>query len=416
MKNKSFIFLLFLSFFARAQDSLLSYLEMADRQNPVVLQKFYEYKAALQRIPQAAIPDPEITLGVFVQPMELVMGNQVAGFQLMQRFPWFGTIQKARDEKSLTAESKFEEFRDTQLQVCFNVVRNWNELQKVNQSILIAKKNVELLRTIENLSLIRWKEKAESANEPTGPADTYRIQIEKSEVENKIALWEEEKAALTVTFNLYLNRRTTLPIELPAVFRKDSLPPSLQHLPDSLSDHPRLIKLLFEQQALDAQKKINKKTGYPSLGVGVNYSLINRRETSASKMNGQDMIMPMLTLSLPVYRKKYHALREETDLMRTASEQNYQGVANELRTAYREAMQEYHHAQQRIKLYAHQRSLAQKTLDIMIKSFSSSGTPLSDILRLCQQLLEYDNKETGAIADHNIAIARIRQLHPSTVK
>src|SRR5664279_1332886 len=77
-------------------DSLLRYLEIAAKNNPGVLQKFSEYEAALQKIPQVgSLPDPELSAGVFLSPMELVSGNQVADLRLMQMFPWFGVRKYA---------------------------------------------------------------------------------------------------------------------------------------------------------------------------------------------------------------------------------------------------------------------------------------------------------------------------------
>ncbi len=64
-------------------DSLFKYLEIAAKNNPTVLQKFSEYQAALQKIPQAgSLSDPELSLGVFLKPMELVSGNQVADYKV----------------------------------------------------------------------------------------------------------------------------------------------------------------------------------------------------------------------------------------------------------------------------------------------------------------------------------------------
>jgi hypothetical protein len=66
-------FFLFLSISAYSQpDSLFKYLEIAAKNNPGVLQKFSEYQAALQKIPQiGSLPDPELSAGVFLRPMEL---------------------------------------------------------------------------------------------------------------------------------------------------------------------------------------------------------------------------------------------------------------------------------------------------------------------------------------------------------
>ena len=78
-------------------DSLYNYLEIAAKNNPTVLQRYAEYQAALQKVPQVgSLPDPDISLGVFLSPMELVGGNQVADIRLMQMFPWFGVLKNKR--------------------------------------------------------------------------------------------------------------------------------------------------------------------------------------------------------------------------------------------------------------------------------------------------------------------------------
>src|SRR4030043_1647371 len=79
-----------------SKDSLYYYLEQAVKNNPTVLQRFSEYQAALQKIPQVgSLSDPELSLGVFLKPMELVNGKQAADIRLMQMFPWFGVLKHA---------------------------------------------------------------------------------------------------------------------------------------------------------------------------------------------------------------------------------------------------------------------------------------------------------------------------------
>ena len=139
-------------------DSLLQYLEIAAKNNPAVLQKFTEYQIALQKIPQVgSLSDPELSLGVFLKPMELVSGNQVADIRLMQMFPWFGVLKNAKDEMSLMANAKFELFRDAKLQVFYDVQKTWYELYKIRKGISISEKNIEILKTIERLALVRFK-------------------------------------------------------------------------------------------------------------------------------------------------------------------------------------------------------------------------------------------------------------------
>ncbi len=109
---------------------------------PPYCRNIAEYQAALQKVPQAgSLPDPELNMGVFLSPMELVSGNQVAELRLMQMFPWFGTLRAAKDEMSLMANAKYELFRDAKLQVFYEVQSTWFDLYKLRQNILISEKN-----------------------------------------------------------------------------------------------------------------------------------------------------------------------------------------------------------------------------------------------------------------------------------
>ena len=150
--------------------------------------------------------------------------------------------------------------------------------------------------------------------------------------------------------------------------------------------------------------------GFPMLGVGLNYSVISKSDMSTSAMNGKDMIMPMVTATLPIYRKKYKAMQTEADLLKSATSQNYEATANALQTDYYQAMQLYQDAHRRVKLYADQYQLASKTLDIMLKSFAASNGDLSDILRVRQQTLDFEYKQIESVADFNTSIAWLKRL------
>jgi outer membrane protein TolC len=450
-------------------DSLLRYLEIAAKNNPAVQQKFIEYQAALQKIPQAgSLSDPELSIGVFLSPMELVNGNQVADIRLMQMFPWFGVLNSAKDEMSQMANAKFELFRDAKLQVFYDVQRTWYELFKVQKGISISEKNIDILKIIERLALVRFKaapsgnigttssnavtsssaaqnNKAGSSgmqsmgagqNNPgsslanqvsssmqsgsmglssgnSGLSDIYRIQIEAGELENSIALLKNQRNTIMARFNSYLNRPVTSYVYTPDTIATDSLGLSLISVSDSiLANNPMLGMLEYEKQSFEARKKMVSRMGYPMVGLGLNYSLINKTGSGMAtpSMNGKDMIMPMVTVTLPVYRKKYNAMQSEADLLKNATAQNYQATANSLQIEYYEAIQSYQDAKRRIKLYDNQYQLASKSFDLILKSFSASASGLTDVLRMRQQTLDYELKQVEAVADYNTAVAWLKRL------
>jgi len=449
-------------------DSLVSYLEISAKNNPAVQQKFSEYKAALQKVPQAgALADPELSLGLFLEPMELMNGNQLADIRLMQMMPWFGVLRYARDEMSLMANAKFELFRDTKLQVSYEVARSWYELYKVRKEINISEKNIEILKTIERIALVRFQA-APAGGVPTvsqpagmtsnpsqtgnaggssgmqgmggsqtspgssssgrsssampevsmdspsggsGLADLYRIMIEAGELENNMASLKSQERSIVARFNSFLDRPSLTPVftgdDLPA----DSLFFPLDGTPDTVTaQNPMLAMLEYEGQAYEARQNMVTRMGYPMVGLGVNYSLINRSEMSDSPMNGKDMIMPMITVTLPIYRKKYRAMQAEAGLLRTAVSQNRQSVSNALQSEYYQALQMYEDAQRRVTLYESQFQLASRSLELILKSFSVSKSGLTDVLRVQQQTLDYELKQAEAAADLKTAVAWLNRL------
>lgn len=482
MNNSVKLFLLFLllcASLAKAQnnagsegvsggDSLYEYMRIAGENNPLVMQRLNEYRASLEKVQQVgALPDPEVTTGIFLSPMELISGNQVAEISLMQMFPWFGVLKNSKDEMSLMALADYEAFRDARSELYYNVQRTWYQYYLLKEEIRIAEKNTALLHTIERLALTRFKlaPGARTSTGSSGPSmqpgnsgssgvtqggmstmgsskgntgqvlsqgnsmqgssmpansssgslsDLYRIQIEIADLENNIAILKNSLNTVRAQFNALLNRPLNLTVHVPDTMAAGSLDVSLDAIADSvLRNNPMLTMIEYEQQSLESRRLMNARMGYPMVGVGLNYSVINESMMSASEMNGTDMIMPMVKLTLPVYRKKYRAMQQEAVLLKTASENNYQATANSLRAEIYSAVQSYLDAQRLMELYRNQHILAQKSLDLMIKDFSASGAALTDILRIRQQTLDYEFKQAEALAMYNTSIAYIRRLMAS---
>jgi outer membrane protein TolC len=454
-------------------DSLAGYLGIAAENNPAVQQKLFEYQAALQKVPQVgSLPDPQLNAGVFLKPMELMSGNQVADFQLMQMFPWFGVLRNAKDEMSLMANARYELFRDARAEVYYDVQRAWYELFRIRAGRRIAEKNISLLRTIERLTLVKYKSPSMGSNTQKQPgagmsevsqggapgsssgmqnmngktpgrsipvpassatdmssssmgpssggsrlSDLYRVQIDILGLEDRIESLKTQERTLTAQMNSLLNRDPLSPVYVDTVLRTHSLPFPDEALRDSImANNPMLTMLEYENQSLEAKKKMVEGMSYPMVGIGVSYSLINKSSMSTSFMNGDDMVMPMVSVTLPVYRKKYKAMKNEAQLLQTATEQAYLETVNSLTTEFYSALQMFQDASRKTRLYESQGKLASGSLDLILKDFSTSSSPLTDVLRMQQEVYEYELKLIEANADMNIAAAWITRLMASANK
>lgn len=448
-------------------DSLVTYMELGARNNPLVLQRFSEYQAALQKVLQAgSLPDPELSLGVFLKPMEIISGKQVADIKLMQMFPWFGVLKNARDEMSLMAKAKFESFRDAKLGVYFDVQQNWYELMRLRENVAVSENNLAILKTLETLSLVRFRasgtgssssgsmqnasprtptpsnggmqsmgSSSRNLQEPSsgqsgkstsggsmtstegqsGLADVYRIQIEIGNLENDIEALRDQQNTTLARFNALLNRSPLTPVALPDSMNSEMLNVALPAVSDSmLAMNPMLGMLRYEQRSIEAKQKMVKRMGLPMIGLGLDYSLISTSSMSTSPMNGNDMLMPMVSITLPIYRKKYKAMQQETEWLQKANDQQMQSTVNELQIQYYEAIQKYRDAGRRMVLFRKQADITGKTYAIMLKSYASDGTGLSGILDISRQLLDYRYKEVEALADYNTAVALLKRLMASS--
>lgn len=460
MRTIVIIFSLLTGYVAKSQDSLSFYLTIAANNNPAVLQKFFEYQAALQKVPQAkALPDPEVTAGVFLSPMELISGRQVADIRLMQMFPWFGALKAAKDEASLMAMASLEALRSEKLNTGFLVQKAYYELYGISAEIRLTRKELDYLNVIERLAVVsfgagtmnrpavtpsfamtsksgasevsassmdpmvtRSEETAENtgtdmksgsmeASFLTGLPNLNQLHMEAADLENKLAVLQSRLITSMARLNALLNRPSAAPVFLPDTLSPPPVEAVLRSQSDSLLEkNPELRMIALEKQSLDARERMATRMGYPMAGVGLAYSMISKSSESASMMNGKDMVMPMVTLVLPVHRKKYRALKEETSLLGDASIQNYAAMQADLRAAWTETMQLFEEAGRKLDYYEGQLRRAAQNESLLTGRFAVSQSTLTDLLRNNQQRLAYESGRYAALVEQCTAAALLNKL------
>jgi outer membrane protein TolC len=464
-------------------DSLSQYLKIAAENNPGVKADFLTYQAALQKVPQAAaLQDPQLDLGFFLQPMEIIDGKQVADIKLMQMFPWFGVKKAARTEAMHMAKMAFEQFRETRDKLFLDVYTQWFTLGRLQQQLINSQENKKLLVRLEELALRKFsaggasppvsgerqKTQGESAvtsnnsmsgmnmnitpslsapNLPSqmsgmdgmssgnmggsssGMSDVLRIRLEIIEIDNNIENILSEVQAEKAKFNALLNRPAGSNIQTP-----DSLKqiPFLFDISTAKSliaaQNPMLNMINEEESAYRAKAEMDKKMSYPMFGIGLQYMLINKKtvnsvpdegmsnmgdmnNTSAmSSMNGKDMIMPMVSISIPIYRNKYKAQQRETAFLQQASREKYINTQNMLEAELYRIKHQLDDAARKISLFRKQIELAKTTYNLMIQEFTSGKNDLSNVIQVQRQLLDYELKTAEAVADYNIMAANVQKL------
>lgn len=451
--------------------SLDSYLEMAAQNNPDLKVAFNQYLASLEKVPQVgSLPDPQASFGFFIKPMAIVGGNQVGNIQVMQMFPWFGILKLAKDEASEMAKAKYEVFNSAKADLFYLVKANWYLLMKIDREIILVKENIELLESLEKLVLVKFQSPisggssaetkgaglmnsgssgntnasgggmggmktaqtsptSAAGNMPTstmpsgmgskatGLQDVLRVKMEILDQQNKLKLLSDQRLTAEISFNSLLNRDQQLSVVIDDLLETQPLPAEKLAIADSiLANNPMLTMLGSEVSSYEIMEQKAKKMGLPMVGVGLNYMVNQKREGNTFMMNGNDMVMPMFSVSIPIYRKKYDAMQKEAQFMQEAAKQQTISLKNNLQVQYRSFIQNLDDAERRVALYNEQEELARKTTDLILVDFATTGADYEEVLRMQYKLLDYGFKHIEAITDYNTSVAMAEKLMNSVNK
>ncbi|MDR0768452.1 MAG: TolC family protein [Dysgonamonadaceae bacterium] len=397
--------------FLLGQDSTLD--SAITLSSPTLKAAFLAYQAALQKIPQSgALQDPELDVGFFLKPMEIIDGKQVAEIKLMQMFPWFGTRKAARTEAQHMAQMAFEQFREERDMLLLKVYTQWFILCRLRQQLVNNTENMQLLQQLEELALKQYVAPLEQGSTVSPMFTLLQLRQELAAADANIENLQSELTAEKAMFNALLNRPPDTNIEIPDTL--EQIPFSMD-IPKSIAliteQNPMLNMLDAEDAAYRAKAVMDRKMSYPMLGVGLQYMLVNQTMGDGmAGMNGKDMMMPMVSVTIPVYRRKYKARQRETALLQQANREKYTAVRNMLEAELYQVKHRLDAAARQIDLYRKQTELTHTAYNLALQALTSGAGDLSSVVQIQRQLLDYKMKTAEAIADYNTMVANINKL------
>lgn len=397
------IAMLFYSTMGFAQ-TLDDYFKIAAENNPGLQSVYKEYEAALQKVPQVStLPDPVFSFGYFISPVETRVGPQQAKFSLTQMFPWFGTLKAQRNAAALLAEARFQSFEDARNKLYYQVAAAYYPLYELNDWIRIEQENISILESYKTIANQKFK------NGTGTMVDVLRVDIMLKDAQTNLDILRVKEKPLLTTFNKLLDRpenelvqiSDSLKVQiLSDNFRKDSL----------IEANPKLKALDLKLQASKATELAAQKQGLPKLGVGLDYVMVGERTDVTMPDNGKNVFMPMISVSIPIFRNKYNASVKEAQLMQESITYQKQEVTNTLISEYEMVWFQIQQQLQLLALYDQQIQTSQQSLTLLFTSYGNSGKEFEEVLRMQQQLLKYQKMNATALVQYHIAVEKINYL------
>lgn len=404
---KNYLIIIFISFslqMAVYAQNLDDFFQIAAENNPGLQAKYKSFEAAIKSVEKvSSLSDPNLSFGYFISPIETRVGPQRARFSLMQIFPWFGTLKAQKDAATLIAEAKYQEFLDARNNLYYQVSASYYPLYELQKIILIEEENQRILASYKDIATVRFQ------NNKGSMVDVLRVDIMLKDVTTNLLILNQKKKPLETRFNKILNRDKNIEVEV-----QDSLP--LFKLIDGyqkdslLIYNPLLEELDLKIKASEAQEKVAIKQGLPKFGLGLDYVIIDERIDMNNEGNGKDALMPMVTVSLPIFRGKYKASQKEAQLMRESYILQKEEISNRLISTYDFLWFEILEQLELLMLYEDQIEISKQSLKLLFSAYSSSGEDFEEVLRMQQQILKFQKMKVTTLTEYHIKVAELFYL------
>jgi len=372
MRNKWLLILSLLLTAVLNGQSLEDFVDLALNNHPQIKSGDLKVQAMQSRENQmVSYDDPVLSAGYNVVPNSMEKFN----ISLMQNFSWFGTAKQQKLVAKLESTSEEYEFILLKRQIEVDVSSLYFQLQEMEQLIELQRENRDLYNHLETLATNNL-----SSTKGT-MVDVIRAELAKENAILEIELLEQKRNSLKVSLNLLTGREPDMKIELiPVHF-------SGLKIESAVEQHPEISGVDAKIKGNEALKKAVQKESMPNLGIGIEYM---RMEPDRNEF------MPMLSVSVPIFRKKYNARMAETDLLKKSFEFEKEWTQNRLLRERNRVNTEISQAEAEMNLYDNQILKAAQAKELLINYYSSSGEDFQEIIRVQQEELNYKIQKIGA--------------------
>ncbi|CAL2104118.1 TolC family protein [Tenacibaculum sp. 190130A14a] len=405
MKTKnilSVLFILVFSCFSNAQE-LQSLINEALANNPKIQKFELQHAIASEKVNEVnTLPNTQFGIGYFASEPETRTGAQRFKISAKQMLPWFGSITARENYVNSLADAKYEDIVIAKRQLITDVSQSYYKLYTIQAKQDVLTKNIELLKTYETLALTSVEVGKASA------VDVLRLQMRQNELEQLKQVLAQKYLAEQTALNKLLNRESTTVVE---VVKELDIPLEKNEIDvKKLELHPELSKYDKLYQSVEQSELLNQKESSPMIGFGLDYIAVSERPNMNFSDNGKDIVMPMVSLSIPIFNKKYKSKTKQHQLMQEELLSQKQERLNKLETLLSKAIN--NRIASRISYNTQTKNLkqAKDAEEILIKNYETGTIDFNDVLDIQELQLKFQMNQIESIKDYFVQTTIINYL------
>ncbi len=382
--------------------NLESFLEQAEANNPEVQAFELRYNISKEKINEVnTLPNTEVSAGLFVSEPETRTGAQKARFSVRQMLPWFGSITTRENYVSALSEVDYLDMVIIKRKLRLSVSQSYYRLYAIKKQQEVLEENIQLLKNYEKLALTSLEVGNASA------VDVLRLQIRQNELQAQKEVLVLDYISEESLFNNLLNREEELTIDLADnLFVIDGQ----EEMTWDVQLHPELLKYDRLYESVTQSEILNRKETNPDLGFGLDYIPVAERNDMSFSDNGKDIIMPMLTVSIPIFNSKFKSKTIQNGLRQEEISAQKMNQKNKLKTLLSIAISSRESARIKYNIQEKNYSQAKDAEEILIKNYETGTINFNDVLDIQELQLKFQMNQIEAVKNYYMESALINYL------
>jgi len=397
-----FSFSLFTINFLGAQE-LQSLISESLLNSPKIKKFELQYRIASEKVNEVnTLPNTDFGVGYFISEPETRTGAQRFKVSIKQRLPWFGSITARENYINSLAFTKYEDITIAKRKLIVSVSKSYYKLATNTAKKAILNNNIKLLKTYETLALKSVEVGKASV------VDVLLLQIRTNEIQQLIRFLEQQYISEQTNFNKLLNRdkdtaiNTLNALDIPSV--------DFEMNPEKLVFHPELLKYDKLYQSIEKSELLNQKENKPMIGFGLDYVNVSNRTDLNFSDNGKDILMPMLSISIPIFNTTYKSKTKQNELQQQEFLVQKQDRLNALEVLLDNAINNRVFARVSYETQVKNLKQAKNAEEILVKNYETGMIDFKEILDIQELQLKFEMNTIESVNNYFIQTTIINYL------
>ena len=368
-----FIFILIGAMSQAYSQQLENYILEAKANNPDLKAYTSRLEIAREKVEEAnSLPDTEISAGIFVSEPETRTGPQTLRLSVRQMLPWFGTITARQQAAEAMVEVENIEADIAARKIALAVSQNYYQLYALQEKQEVLQENIDLLELYHQLAL----NAVEAGN--ASAIEVLRLKMRQNELKEQLEILALQYNSGKVQFNNIMDREANSEVFIPDSLWIDTT--NSLTSPGNLQDNPEILKFDQLTAGISKDEIMNRKEALPKLGFGLDYVNVDKRMDMDVPDNGKDMLMPMVSVSIPIFSKKYSSVSKQNELRQQEVSSRKEEEINRLESLFQEAVNERASAIISWELQLDNLEQARNAEEILIKTYETGQLDFDEVL------------------------------------